>query len=90
MLFYAAPIIYPVGYLPPWARKIVFLNPFTQILQDVRAIVLYTDLPSNRITVADCVRNQPGATHPDRDRRRLAFIGASLFRREEPYFAERV
>ena len=44
LIFYATPIIYPVGFLPPWARDIAFLNPFTQILQDVRAIVLYPDL----------------------------------------------
>ena len=42
--------MYPVGYLPGWARKIVFLNPFTQILQDARSLVLYPDLPQNKIT----------------------------------------
>ena len=36
LLFYASPIIYPIGYLPEWARNIAFLNPFTQVLQDIR------------------------------------------------------
>src|SRR3954447_8200803 len=27
LLFYASPIIYPVGYLPPWARHIAFVHP---------------------------------------------------------------
>src|SRR5207248_539798 len=50
LLFYASPVIYPIGFLPPWARRIVFLNPFTQVLQDIRNIVLYKDLSPNRIT----------------------------------------
>ena len=43
-----SPIIYPIGYLPPLARKLAFLNPFTQVLQDIRALVLYHDLRRTR------------------------------------------
>src|SRR5262249_15015026 len=52
LIFYASPIIYPIGFLPPFLRHVAFLNPFTQVLQDIRAIVLYPDLAPNRITVA--------------------------------------
>ena len=30
----------PVGILPDWAQTVAFLNPLTQIMQDVRTIVL--------------------------------------------------
>ena len=53
LLFYASPIIYPVRFLPPLARDLAFLFPFTQVMQDVRALVLYPDLPANTITAAD-------------------------------------
>ena len=52
LLFYASPIIYPIGFLPPFLRKLAFINPFTQVLQDIRAIVLYPDLAPNKITAA--------------------------------------
>ena len=29
LLFYASPIIYPIGFLPPWARDLAFINPVT-------------------------------------------------------------
>lgn len=90
VLFYAAPIIYPVGYLPPWARKICFFYPFTQILQDIRAIVLYADVPSNRLTVADAFGTSAARLIPIGIVIVLALAARSLFHREEPYFAERV
>ena len=43
LLFYLTPIIYPLELLPGWAQTIVFLNPFTQIMQDARGIILYED-----------------------------------------------
>ena len=91
LLFYASPIIYPIGFLPPWARTIAFLNPFTQVLQDIRAIVLYQDFPENRITAADAFGDYGGRLLPIAiARRHLLVVGLSLFRREEPWFAERV
>lgn len=42
ILFYAAPIIWPISYIigkaaiPAWGVKIVLLNPFAQIIQDLR------------------------------------------------------
>ena len=88
LMFYGSPIIYPVGFLPPWARDLVFLSPFTQILQDVRAIILYADLPANRITADDAFRS--GRVAPIAITLGILLLGLWLFRREEPWFAERV
>jgi ABC-2 type transport system permease protein len=90
LFFYASPIIYPVGYLPLWARKIVFLNPFTQVLQDVRAIILSPDLKPNRITAVDAFGFGAARLLPLAIVLLLAAGAWALFRREEPYFAERV
>src|SRR3954453_19121365 len=90
VFFYASPIVYPIGYLPEWARKIVFLNPFTQVLQDIRSIVLYPDLPPNRITAADAFGFPGAQVIPITIVVILAFVALRMFRRDEPYFAERV
>ena len=42
LLFYASPIIIPVAFLPPWFQPISFLNPFVQIMQDTRAVVIFS------------------------------------------------
>lgn len=89
LFFYASPIVYPVGYLPTWAQKIAFLNPFTQVLQDIRSIIFYSDLPQNRITASD-VFGPGGELIPIA----IAFgvFGFALFyfKRQEPWIAERV
>jgi len=90
VLFYASPIVYPIGYLPGWARKIAFLNPFTQVLQDIRALVLYPDLKPNRITASDAFGFTGGQVIPISVVLITALVGLWLFRREEPFFAERV
>jgi ABC-2 type transport system permease protein len=89
VLFYASPIIYPIGYLPTWARKICFFYPFTQVLQDVRSIVLYPDLKPNRLTVSDAFGTSAARLIPLGIVLLLAILALALFRREEPYFAER-
>jgi ABC-2 type transport system permease protein len=90
VIFYASPIIYPIGYLPEWARKVVFLNPLTQILQDIRAVVLSVDLPPNRITVTEAFHVSAARLIPLTVVAVFVIIAVVLFRREEPYFAERV
>lgn len=89
LLFYASPIIYPIGFLPPFARRLVFLNPFTQVLQDIRALVLYPDLPGNKITAAEAFGSF-GRLIPIGIAIATLVVGLALFRREEPWFAERV
>ena len=89
LFFYASPIVYPVGYLPEWARKLAFLNPFTQILQAVRAIVLYPDLKSNTITASSALGFWGGLV-PYLIVVVLAVVGLWFFNRQSPWFAERV
>jgi ABC-2 type transport system permease protein len=88
LFFYASPIVYPVGYLPDWARQIAFLNPFTQILQQIRAIVIYPDLASNKITAQQALGW--GAVAPYTIVGVLLAVAVTFFRRQEPWFAERV
>jgi ABC-2 type transport system permease protein len=89
LFFYATPIVYPVGYLPAWARKIVFLNPFTQILQQIRAIVLYPDLATTKITATQALGTWGGLA-PIAIVIALTVFGFAFFRRQAPWFAERV
>jgi ABC-2 type transport system permease protein len=90
LIFYATPIIYPLGFLPPFARKIVFLNPLTQVLQDIRAIVLYPDLLPNRLTIGDAFGTEAARLIPVAIAFAVFAVGLVFFRREEPWFAERV
>jgi ABC-2 type transport system permease protein len=89
LMFYASPIIYPIGYLPAWARHVVFVNPFTQVMQDIRAIILYDDLSPNRITAAVAFGSPAGRVIPLAVVALVFVIGLYLFKREEPWFAER-
>jgi ABC-2 type transport system permease protein len=43
LLFFSAPIMYPITILPGWAQRLVELNPFVQVLQDVRTVLLGSD-----------------------------------------------
>jgi ABC-2 type transport system permease protein len=90
LILYATPIIYPVGFLPEWARTIAFLNPITQILQDVRAIVLYQDLAPNRITAAEAFNSSAGRLIPIAITFAVFGLGLWMFKKQEPWFAERV
>jgi ABC-2 type transport system permease protein len=87
MLFYASPIIYPVGFLPPWAKPVAFLSPFVQVVQDVRAIVV----PSPQtITAADIYHSPYGRLLPITVMLGVLVLGFLVFRRESPRFPERV
>ncbi len=90
LIFYATPIIYPVGFLPEWARSIAFLNPLTQILQDVRSLVLYQDLPPNRITAAEALSGAGGRLLPIAITVAVFGVGICIFKKQEPSFAERI
>lgn len=89
LLFYASAIFYPIGILPVWAQKIAFLNPFVQIMQDVRHVVLGSSGP-NDLTAADVYAGYGGRLIPIAIATAL-FVGAlAHFRREGQYFAQRV
>jgi ABC-2 type transport system permease protein len=89
IMLWTSPIVYPAALLPDWAKEIVFLNPFVQILQDVRAIVLYEDLPANNVTAPE-VFGEYGRLLPVGITLAVLALGLALFKRYEPWFAERV
>ena len=90
LILYATPIIYPVGFLPEWGRTIAFLSPITQVLQDVRSLVLYQDLAANRITATDAFSSSAGRLIPIGITVAVFGLGLWMFKRQEPWFAERV
>ena len=45
-LMYLTPVIYPMSILPEWLKKIVLLNPITNILMMFRDVMLNNMLPS--------------------------------------------
>ena len=90
LMFYASPIIYPIGFLPPLLRKLAFLNPFVQVLQDIRDIVLYPDLAPNRITVGEAFGHPAMRLVPIAIAFAVFALGLWVFKRDEPWFAERI
>jgi ABC-2 type transport system permease protein len=87
LLFYASPILIPVGFLPPWSQPIVFLNPFVQIMQDVRAVLI----PGTQIITAETsLAAAGGRLIPIAISIAVLVLGLYLFQRESPWFAERV
>ena len=45
-LMYLTPVFYPMSILPEWLKKIVLLNPITNILMMFRDVMLNNMLPS--------------------------------------------
>jgi ABC-2 type transport system permease protein len=90
LFLYGSPIIYPIGYLPPALQKLAFVNPLTQVLQDIRSLVLYPDLAPNKITAAEAFGSPAGRLIPISVALATLAIGLTVFRREEPWIAERV
>ena len=86
LLFYASPVIYPIGFLPPWARRIAFINPFAQVMQDIRALVIY---PEDVATVATAF-GPWGRLIPIAVAIVTLVVGLAYFKREEHAFAERL
>jgi ABC-2 type transport system permease protein len=87
LLFFASPIIYPVGFMPPWAKPIAFVSPVVQVMQDVRAVIIGGP---QAITVSDIYGTGWAYLVP------LGFCVLTLvfalwlFHRESPWFAERI
>ncbi len=89
LLFFASAIFYPIGIVPEWAQKVAFLNPFVQLMQDVRHSILGASGP-NDLTAATVFAAAGGRMIPIVIAV-LIFLGALVFfRRESRYFAERV
>jgi ABC-2 type transport system permease protein len=88
LLFYAVPIMYPLGLLPPWARSVSLLNPITQVIQDVRKSIIPNPPPGSIVTAPD-VLGAYGRLYPLVVAVALLLLALVLYRREEPWLAER-
>jgi ABC-2 type transport system permease protein len=86
LLLFSSPIMYPITILPDWAQKIASLNPFVQIVQDIRGALLGDEGGASESLFALSV--------PQVIPIAIAFatflIGLWLYRRESPRFAESV
>lgn len=86
LLFWGSPIIYTVEFLPPWAKPIIFFNPFVQIMQDVRALIIGSE---QVVTVTEQL-GRYGHAAPLGVLVFVLGLALVLFRHEEKSFAERV
>ena len=84
LLFFSAPIMYPITILPAWAQRLVELNPFVQVLQDVRAVLLGSDPATGGVPARVDSRLLPIAIAVG-----LLVLGLLVHRRAAPRFAER-
>ena len=90
LLFFASAIFYPIGILPVWAQRVAFLNPFVQIMQDARRVVLGGASGPNDVTAGSVYASIGGRLVPLAVVTAL-FLGALfLFQRDGRYFAERI
>jgi ABC-2 type transport system permease protein len=85
LLFFLSPIIYPFTIVPARGRELMLLNPFTQVMQDVRALILY---PQD--VIAAPAAFSPLRLLPLAAAAFVLVVGVLLFKREEPWLAERV
>ncbi len=88
LLFYAAPVVYPITMLPSWARELLFVFPLTQVMQDIRALVLYEDDSGISATAGEIV-GDAGRILPIAITIVVFAAGLALFKRREPWLAER-
>jgi ABC-2 type transport system permease protein len=83
LLFFASPVMYPISILPDWAQRLAELNPFVQVMQDVRSVLLGTVATA----AGDGARLDPRALPIA-----IAFVtlavGLLVHRREAPRFPE--
>jgi len=83
MLFFSAPIVYPVAVLPGWAENAVAFNPMVQVIQDARRVVLGADANAPFLLGSYADRLVPlGVTVL------LLAVGFWLYDQESPRFAE--
>src|SRR5262245_37383413 len=87
LLFFGTPIMYPVGFLPPWAKPIDFVSPVVQVMQDLRAIIVGG---TQAVTTADVYDTAWAYALPLGFCARPVAFGLWIFQRQSPWFAERI
>jgi len=90
LLFFACAIFYPVGILPDWAQKVAFLNPFVQVMQDIRHAMLGGSSGPYDVSAADAFAGFGGRLIPIAIVVSLFVVAFVFFRREGRYFAQRI
>ena len=84
LLFFSAPIMYPITQLPEWAQRIVSLNPFVQVMQDLRTVLL-----GGSATADGAEPLADGQLIPVLIAFALLVVALVVYRRERLRFAER-
>jgi ABC-2 type transport system permease protein len=82
-LFFGAPIVYPITVLPLWARHLLAFNPFVQILQDVRRVVM-----GKNAHAVELIGHHGNHLIPFSVIVLLFALVVVLYRRDSPRFAE--
>lgn len=90
LLFFATAIFYPIGILPDWAQKIAFLNPFVQVMQDVRHVLLGGASGPYDVSADAVYAGYGGRLIPIAIVVVVSLAALAFFRREGRYFAERI
>jgi ABC-2 type transport system permease protein len=85
LLLFASPIMYPITILPAWAQRVEMVNPFVQVIQDVRDIVL----GSTTSSVVQVLGSPERRLIPIGIALGTLLIGLWLCRHDSPRFAER-
>ena len=90
LLFFASAIFFPIGIVPEWAQKVAFLNPFVQVMQDIRHVVLGGPSGPYDLSASEVYAGAGGRLIPILVVG-LVFVAALLFfQREGNRFAERL
>jgi len=84
ILFYATPIIYSLAIVPVRLRKLMSLNPLTQIFQDVRSVMI----TPQTLTTKQVFDSQLGRILPALIVIAVLTLGSWYFRRNSRKFAE--
>lgn len=84
LLLFASPIMYPISILPGWAERVTTLNPFVQVVQDARDVILNS--PSS---VAGVLGSNERRLIPIGIAIATLLAGLYVYRRDAPQIAER-
>jgi ABC-2 type transport system permease protein len=90
LLLFACAIFYPVGILPVWAQRVAFLNPFVQVMQDIRHVLLGGASGPYDVSASTVYAGAGGRLIPLGIVVLLFVAAFALFRRDGRYFAEKV
>jgi len=84
ILFYATPIIYSLAIVPVRLRKLMSINPLTQIFQDMRSVMI----TPQTVTTKQVFNSELGRLLPFLVVILVTILGAWYFRRNSRKFAE--